>query len=178
MLGNAAQRSASTVTGMNALLPAQILAVALRVAADAHAGQVDAGGAPYMGHLNRVMARAEALRSLHARHLEPHMVQAAAVLHDSIEDTAVTADYLREVGLPDDVVNAVELLTHAKGQPRAEYLAALTASPIAVLVKLADTLDNGDEVRLREVGKKEPAREVRLRSKYAGAAEYLRGQIH
>src|SRR5438477_7402644 len=66
------------------------LADAIEIAARAHAGQTDKlGGMPYALHPLRVMNRVE---GEHAK--------MAAVLHDVVEDTPVTADDLRRAGFP------------------------------------------------------------------------------
>lgn len=144
---------------------------ARRVAALAHAGQVDATGAPYQGHVNRVAARAELLRGRLGLPLDRFDVEAAAVLHDVLEDSSVTAEDLRAAGIPERVVQAVDVLTHRAHEPRVEYLNRVAGHPLARVVKLADTLDNADPVRLRAVP--EGARRERLQRKYAAAFETL-----
>ena len=62
---------------------------AVRIATDAHEGQIDKSGKPYIGHPVRVMNRVEGERE-----------RMAAVLHDVIEDTRVTAEDLRAAGCP------------------------------------------------------------------------------
>lgn len=134
---------------------------AVRIARAAHAGQMDKSGKPYIGHPLRVMA---ALDGPHER--------MAAVLHDVIEDTPVTADDLRAAGCPEEVVVAVIALSRGDDEPQTDYLARVAANPLARTVKLADIADNSSPARLRALD--EPTQD-RLRAKYAAALAYLHG---
>ena len=73
---------------------------AIRVAVEAHAGQRDKQGQPYILHPLRVMLA-----------FDDDLLHAAAVLHDVLEDTPVTAAELRERGLSEAVIEIVETLT-------------------------------------------------------------------
>ncbi len=132
---------------------------AVRIAADAHKDQIDKSGRPYIGHPMRVMARVE---GEHAK--------MAAVLHDVIEDTPVTADDLRAAGCPEDVVATVIALSKTKGEPMPDYLSRVAKDPVAVTVKRADIADNCDPVRMARL---EPEFQERLKAKYAEALRIL-----
>ncbi|MGW5053991.1 HD domain-containing protein [Actinokineospora sp. NPDC004072] len=132
---------------------------AVRIARDAHHGQVDKSGQPYIGHPLRVMA---ALAGEHER--------MAGVLHDVIEDTPVTADDLRAAGCPDAVVAAVVALSKADGEPQDAYLARVAANPLAAAVKRADIADNTTPARMAAL---DPATRARLTAKYAAALAFL-----
>jgi (p)ppGpp synthase/HD superfamily hydrolase len=71
-----------------------------------------------------------------------------ALLHDVIEDTDVSADDLRQAGMGEEVVTAVELLTRDRSEPRADYIARIKENPLARAVKLADLRHNSDLSRL------------------------------
>ncbi|MBV8931115.1 MAG: bifunctional (p)ppGpp synthetase/guanosine-3',5'-bis(diphosphate) 3'-pyrophosphohydrolase, partial [Kutzneria sp.] len=122
---------------------------AVRLATRAHDGQLDKAGKPYIGHPIRVMNR-----------VETDYERMAAVLHDVIEDTPVTADDLLAAGCPPRVVSAVVALSTSPGEPLADYLARVVADPIAVTVKRADVADNQSPVRFDVL---DPATRVRLR---------------
>ncbi|GAA1282365.1 HD domain-containing protein [Saccharothrix xinjiangensis] len=132
---------------------------AIRIARAAHEGQVDKSGHPYIGHPLRVMGR---VSGEHAR--------MAAVLHDVVEDTSVTADDLLAAGCPPEVVRTVLALTHGDGEPREEYLARVLADPVAVVVKRADIADNTSPPRLAVL---DQATQDRLQAKYAKALDIL-----
>ncbi|ONI76954.1 phosphohydrolase [Actinosynnema sp. ALI-1.44] len=136
-----------------------VLDDAIRIAREAHAGQVDKSGKPYIDHPLRVMAR---VQGTHA--------QMAAVLHDVIEDTAVTAEALRAQGCPENVVTAVVALSKLDGEAMPDYLSRVAADPIAVQVKRADIGDNTDPVRLAAL---DTGTQNRLREKYAEAIRLL-----
>ena len=120
---------------------------AIEIAARAHAGQVDKAGAPYIFHPLRLMFAVETPEE-----------KMAAVLHDTVEDTAITFEDLREAGFPTEVLEALEALTKKKGEKRLEAAHRAAANPIALMVKLADVSDNMDLGRLPNPTKKDYAR--------------------
>jgi (p)ppGpp synthase/HD superfamily hydrolase len=132
---------------------------AVGIATAAHDGQLDKSGKPYIGHPVRVMNRVE---GEHER--------MAAVLHDVIEDTHVTADDLRAAGCPERVVTAVVALSHRAGEPQADYLARVAVDPVAVVVKHADIADNLSPARFSRL---DEATQARLRIKYDTALRLL-----
>jgi (p)ppGpp synthase/HD superfamily hydrolase len=109
------------------------LEVAVELACRAHRGQryPSPEKEPYILHLLRVMLAVDGFR-----------VQAAAVLHDVLEDTEVTVEQLGAVGLPIDVVDAVVALTHRPEQSYERYVEQVACDAIARQVKLADLADN------------------------------------
>ncbi len=137
---------------------------ALDLAALAHAGQRDKSGALYIDHLRRVSAGAMRF----AKELgDPVVVQLSGIvgaLHDIIEDTPNDRSALSQRGVPQRAIDAIELLTHARGEHRGTYVARLANDPLACAVKLADNADNADPERLARLGSQ--LRE-RLREKYA-----------
>jgi (p)ppGpp synthase/HD superfamily hydrolase len=130
----------------NAALFERALAIALR----AHAGQVDKGGAPYIAHPLRV-----------ALSLDNPIDRVVGLLHDVLEDSDVPLD-----GMPDEVVAAVEAMTHRKGEDWDAYLERVAANPISLRVKLADLRDNLDPRRL---GDKITARDAARMERYRAA---------
>ena len=136
---------------------------ARRVALQAHDGQVDKAGAPYITHPARVAARVrDAGGGVRA--------EAVAWLHDVVEDCGVTLDDLRGQGFDDGVVAAVDALTRRDGVPAEAYYARIAADPLALAVKLADVADNADPARLALL---DPATRTRLEDKYAAARRAL-----
>ena len=110
---------------------------AIELAARAHAGQVDKAGQLYILHPLRLML---AVRGQHER--------IAAVLHDIVEDTAVTFADLAAEGFAPEVVAAVRALTKHDGEKRIDAARRAAADPVARAVKLADVTDNMDLSRL------------------------------
>ncbi|MFL5385827.1 MAG: HD domain-containing protein [Longimicrobiaceae bacterium] len=113
---------------------------AIRIAVEAHRGQKDRAGAPYVLHPLRMMLR-----------VRTDAERMAAVLHDVVEDTAWTLDDLRARGFPDEVLEAVDRLTRRPGEPYDAVVERAAAHPVARRVKLADLEDNLDLRRLEEV---------------------------
>lgn len=94
-------------------------------------------------------------------------------LHDIVEDTHTTLDELRELGFPEVVVAAVDLLTHRKKEMKyAEYINRICASGNlhAIRVKLADQFDNTDPHRMMLLDKFVRAA---LQKRYRGVKEKL-----
>lgn len=137
-----------------------LVEAALLVALHAHARQVDKSGVPYILHPVRVM--------LYSPPDETH--QAAALLHDVVEDTPITLDDLREWGFPEDVLRAVDHLTQQKGdETHADYVSRCALDPIACAVKYADLKDNMDPIRQRGLG----SSAARLMERYRKALTIL-----
>ena len=120
---------------------------AIEIAANAHAGQRDKAGQPYIFHPLRVMFRVDGEHE-----------QMAAVLHDVVEDTAITIDDLAREGFPPEVLRAVEALTKLPGETRLEAAARAAADPVARKVKLADNAENMDLSRIPNPTDKDHAR--------------------
>lgn len=135
---------------------------AILVATKAHTGQTDKSGAPYIFHLLRVMM---------AVNSEARVI---AVLHDVLEDTSVTIDYLVEQGLSGWEMEALCLLTKVKGTSYKEYLVRLNTNNLARGVKKADIMDNIDPVRLYRL---DLDTVLRLTKKYSIALRFITGEI-
>lgn len=136
---------------------------AMRIAYDAHAGQVDKGGDPYVFHPFHL-----------AEQMDDEFSVCAALLHDVAEDTSVSLDDLA-AEFPVEVIEALRLLTHADDRDYLEYVVDLAANPIARRVKLADLEHNSDEARLAACEGLSEETRVRLREKYAAAKAVLAG---
>jgi (p)ppGpp synthase/HD superfamily hydrolase len=124
----------------------------------AHEGQIDKSGRPYYLHPLRV-----AMRLAHCSASERH----AALLHDVVEDTAVTMRDLRELGYGDEVLELVDLLTRRKpdGESHNAYMERIVQSRNvkALRVKLADVYDNMSPARTRSL----PEHERGIRHRFA-----------
>lgn len=113
---------------------------AVAIAAFAHEGQVDKAGAPYILHPLRVMSSQVTIEA-----------QIVAVLHDTIEDTDVTLNELRDrAHFPDCVLEALALVTRRPEDTYVAFVERCSANPIARAVKLADLEDNLNALRLSE----------------------------
>ncbi len=120
---------------------------AVQIAAEAHAGQRDKAGAPYLLHPLRMMMR-----------MESEAAMIAAVLHDVVEDTAWTLDALRAEGFAEEILAAIDCLTHREGESYETFVQRAGANWIARQVKMADLEDNMNLKRLSEITAKDLAR--------------------
>ena len=127
---------------------------AIAIAAEAHAGQKDRGGAPYILHPIRLMIQ-----------MDSEDAMMTAVLHDVVEDSVWTLDDLRKEGFSNEVLNAVDCLTHRdeEGEDYWDYIQRAGSDPIAIKVKLSDLVDNLNLGRLNEVTEKDEKRFDRYR---------------
>jgi len=125
------------------------LARAVAIAAEAHDGQVDKQGAPYILHPIRVMLK-----------MDTEEAMIAAVLHDVVEDTTWTLEQLRAAGFSERVLAAVDHLTK-RASEEDDYDAFIRRAmedPVALKVKIADIEDNMDVKRIRVFTARDAAR--------------------
>jgi (p)ppGpp synthase/HD superfamily hydrolase len=110
---------------------------AIAIAAEAHQGQTDKGGAPYILHPLRVML---SLNSIEER--------IAGVLHDVVEDSDWTFDALEQEGFSTTVIDALKSVTKLDGEAYEAFVMRASRNAIATQVKLADLTDNSDISRI------------------------------
>jgi (p)ppGpp synthase/HD superfamily hydrolase len=132
---------------------------AMRIARGAHIGQVDKAGSPYIQHPIRVAERCNT----------PYE-KIVALLHDTIEDSNISAAYLLYVGFPEVIVDAVLSVTRKEGESYEDFIIRAKQNSIGKIVKLADLEDNLDIRRLPELGDNDL---IRL-NKYLRAYRYLK----
>ena len=132
---------------------------AMQIAYEAHHGQVDKCGMPYIFHPYHL-----------AEQMEDEYAVCVALLHDVLEETDFPQEIL-EKEFPIAVMEAVDLLTHKEGVPYLEYVEKLKDNPLARTVKLADLIHNCDSTRLHLEGE---AAQRRLEEKYYKAFEILK----
>ena len=63
-------------------------------------------------------------------------------MHDIIEDTPITSADLKAHGFKDNVIKAVEAITHLKGQDYDDNMDQVASNQLAVTVKRYDLLDH------------------------------------
>lgn len=143
----------------------ELLLEAINIAESAHYAQFDKAGEPYILHPLRVMFSFQPWE---------HELRQIAVLHDTIEDSDISIDKLSFIGFSIDVIDAVGLLTHPKGQPYEDYIRTLLhqdrCHDLARQVKRADINDNLSMERLIRL---EQATIDRLTHKYSAALKLL-----
>ena len=101
---------------------------AIRIAAEAHSGQVDKASAPYILHPLRVM--------LSLNTTEDRIV---GVLHDVCEDCpGWDFDRLRKEGFQDELIAALDSVAKRSGESYDQFVERAARNPIGRRVKLAD----------------------------------------
>lgn len=132
--------------------------IALELAVEKHKNQTDKAGNPYILHPLHVMENVNSKEG-----------KIVAILHDIIEDTDITENYLLKIGLSKRIVDAVVALTRSEDIDYQEYIKTLSSNPLAKEVKLADLEHNMDLKRLPTLEEKDLERN----RKYQIAYHYL-----
>lgn len=132
--------------------------IALELAVEKHKNQTDKAGNPYILHPLHVMENVNSKEG-----------KIVAILHDIIEDTYITENYLLKIGLSKRIVDAVVALTRSEDMDYQEYIKNLSSNPLAKEVKLADLEHNMDLKRLPTLEEKDLERN----RKYQIAYHYL-----
>jgi (p)ppGpp synthase/HD superfamily hydrolase len=114
-----------------------LLEKALLIATKAHEGQVDKAGESYILHPIRVMLK-----------MSEEYDKIIAVLHDVIEDTSISYEYLRTEGFPEEIIAGIDDVTRREGESYKEFILRAKLNPRARRVKLADLEDNMDIGRI------------------------------
>ena len=133
---------------------------AMQIAYQAHHGQTDKCGCPYVFHPFHL-----------AEQMQDEFTTCVALLHDVVEDTDMTIEQLAE-DFPEPVIEAIRLLTHEDGVDYFEYVRGLKGNDIAKAVKLGDLAHNSDRDRCKLVDEPQERTESRMK-KYEKAKQIL-----
>ena len=137
---------------------AKLLDKAALICVTKHAGQRDKMGQAYFQHPMRVAMRCTTDEE-----------KIVALLHDTIEDTDVTAEYLLAEGFPQSVVDGILSVTKREGENYEDFVARAKQNPLGRVVKLHDLEDNLNALRLDRFDADMAARY----NKYLAARQYL-----
>jgi (p)ppGpp synthase/HD superfamily hydrolase len=140
-----------------AMKKGEMLGKMLVLVTNAHAGQFDKGGAPYILHPLKVM---------HYLKSDDEELQCIALGHDVIEDTDVTYRDLREAEISERVIVGIAALTKLPGETLEEYKDKVFANPDAMRVKLCDLRHNTDVRRLKGIRQKDIERMAKYHQFY------------
>jgi hypothetical protein len=132
---------------------------AIALARAAHAGQRDKLGVAYICHPLTVMSR-----------VTSNDEKIVAALHDVVEDTPVTLDYLRGLGFEPHIIEAVDAISKRSGESLTGSMARVRAVPLALTVKKADISHNANPIRQTRLPDNVRAR---LTVKYTESARLL-----
>ncbi|HFP6515522.1 TPA: HD domain-containing protein [Enterococcus faecalis] len=146
-----------------------IASKALKLALDAHEGQVDKAGVDYANHFVTV---GEFVKEV----TDNEQILAVAYLHDILEDTDVTEKDLEKL-FSDEIIGAVKALTKEKYEYYQYYLERVKANEWARIVKLADLKHNSDMDRIKKKLKTPLGlRDFKRMKKYQDAIKFLEAE--
>lgn len=115
-------------------------------------GKIDKSKDPYLWHLIRVSDRMTTLEG-----------KVAGLLHDLVEDFDVTFDDLLDIGIPENIVSSLRLVTKEKSNKKLTKSEKLerynkeidkiinSGDDLAIELKIADMSDNSSSKRLDKV---------------------------
>lgn len=135
-----------------------MLEKAIAIAVEAHRGQLDKAGQPYILHPMRVMLSGKTTEEM-----------ICGILHDVIEDTPISIEMLQQEGFSPSVLHALQLLTHDRKTPYTAYIEQLAEDALATQIKLYDLHDNMNRSRLGMM----TLEDERRMEKYRRSYEYL-----
>ena len=125
----------------------RLIETSLQIALQAYAGKTDKAGREYILHPLRVMAK-----------MKTDLERSAALLHDVLEDSDITAEQLLAAGIPAEVVEAIQYLSRNENEEYQDFVARAKKNKIAARVKIADIEDNIDVLRLSALDEYDLAR--------------------
>ncbi|MBU0458468.1 GTP pyrophosphokinase [Patescibacteria group bacterium] len=117
---------------------------AISIALAAHAGQVDKAGVSYILHPLRIMQK-----------MPTDELMIIAILHDVVEDSTITFDYLRHEGFSDMIISALDAMTKRDGENYEDFIQRVKMNPNARSVKIADIEDNMNTSRIEHPTQKD-----------------------
>lgn len=123
-----------------------------------HEGQKDKAGIDYIKHPEFV-----------ADHVTTDEEKIVAYLHDTVEDTNLKPDIIKEL-FGEDILKSVLMLTHNKDEDYLEYVKRVKKDKVARAVKIADLTHNMQIDRIPNPSEKDYKR----LEKYKKAIEILK----
>ncbi len=103
---------------------------ALKIATEAHKGQMRTSGGEYITHPIRV-----------ASHFDEEKLKIIAILHDVVEDTKVTPMDLI-IHFNEEIIMAIIALSRHKSETYYDFIIRCKRNPLARIVKIVDIKDN------------------------------------
>ena len=139
------------------MINTKLTRLASKIAYKAHEGQVDKAGVPYIFHPIHI-----------AEQMDTEESCIVALLHDVVEDSDITIDYLSKY-FSEEVMAALKILTKNENDYYVEYIKRVKTNKLATKVKLKDLKHNSDLTRLDIVTDEDRERST----KYINAIRYL-----
>jgi len=124
-----------------------MLDLAYKIACKVHENQLDKGGNPYILHPIAV-----------SEMVDTEDEKIVALLHDTVEDTSITFEELKDYGFSNEIIIAIKAITKIKGESYEDYIDRVKDNPIALKVKIADLKHNMDLRRIPNPSRKDHER--------------------
>ena len=132
---------------------------AIEIAVEAHKGQIDKGGSPYILHPLRVMGN-----------VDGESEKIVAVLHDVVEDSNWTFEALLAERFSIEVIEALKSVTkNSDNEDYDSFIQRAMQNRIGRKVKIADIRDNLDVTRISDI----TDTDVKRINKYKRALKFL-----
>ncbi len=130
-----------------------------------HSNQKDCSGHPYEYHPQRVAGN---LQMLFPDTSEDVLM--AALLHDVIEDCGISPEELRDLGYSEECIQMILIVSKPEDDKRS-YKQVITdiiqtRNIGAILIKIADNVDNSHPQRVKELSDTNPERSSKLIERY------------
>ncbi|MBK7054570.1 MAG: hypothetical protein KBF99_05985 [Leptospiraceae bacterium] len=134
---------------------------AIEIALEAHKGQTDKNGQPYIQHVMRVGFRGRTIDE-----------KILGILHDVVEDSDWTFEMLGKEGFSSTILSALECLTKkTEDEPYEDFISRVKKNHLAISVKLNDLEDNMDIRRMDSIQEKDIKRLNKYLKAYKELAE-------
>lgn len=121
-----------------------MIELCLGIACKAHKGQIDKVGLPVVLHPIHVGGMGKTTEEI-----------CVGFLHDTIEDTDMTYERLLALGVRENIVKSVRILTHKEGVPYFDYIQSIIESrdDVAIQVKKNDLTHNKHRAEIYGFGR-------------------------
>lgn len=140
------------------------IGLARQLALDSTENQFDKSGKNYFYHLECIANNVSVMGECY---------EVVAYLHDIVEDGHISLVELSKLGFSNEIIIALEAISKMKGEQYQQYLERVIKNEIAMVVKIADLLDNMNIFRLSNISDKD----IQRCRKYANAYCYLLSEI-
>ncbi|SHO59172.1 GTP pyrophosphokinase [Vibrio quintilis] len=120
------------------------LDLAIQIATQAHSGQIDKAGQPYVLHPLRVMFQFDSEKE-----------RIVAVLHDVIEDSDMSLSEIKCCGFSDEITEALDCLSRKQAESYDDFIDRILTNKLACIIKIEDIKDNLNVTRLNKLQEKD-----------------------
>ena len=139
----------------------QHLHKAIIIASEAHQGQSNINGEPYILHPLRLLIKAKSDEE-----------RIIAVLHDVIEKSNISLAELKNKGFDQNIISSIDSLSRRKSESYIDYIGRLMQNRISVKIKLLDLADN---IKMHRENNKDGIYDAKI-NQYKNALKQIRSK--